>query len=196
MFIVSFSICWLFSCFHSFVCTLLMFPLSLSTILIVALLFFCRQIFFKKKKNFSLPFILARPSCFFSVSFIISSFHLFLWNPFSFSSPFLVSSFFFVAFSNLVLSKKNFLIKINPFLTSPKLFFWISSRLKEKSQKLFLQHSFFDFSGRLRKCIFHFCLFWKTSFSFGERRAKQKLKFFQISLLAFSHVFLKNLSFF
>ena len=47
--------------------------------------------FFKKKNfslPFSLPFIVVKPLCFFSVSFIISSFHLSLWNPFSCSSPF------------------------------------------------------------------------------------------------------------
>ena len=68
--------------------TLFMFPLlcmyppdcslSLCPPSSLLLSFFLVAKHFLKKKNFSLPFIFARPSCFFSVSFFVSSFHLFL----------------------------------------------------------------------------------------------------------------------
>ena len=184
----------LLSCFHSFVCTLLMFPLSLSTFLIVTLLFLLPNTFFKKKKH-SLPFIVGKPSCFFSVSFVISSFLSFCETLQLFFS-FLVSPFFFVAFSNLVHPKnKNFRIKKNLFLTSPKLFSEFPLGLRKNLKNCSFKHSFYDVSGRLRKCIFHFCLFWKTSFSFWWKMGKTKTQVFPDLLVGILPCLQKNLSF-
>ena len=78
---------------------------------------------FEKKKKLSLTFIVPRPSCFFSVSFVVSSFHIFLWNPFSFSSPFWFRLYLCCIFQSCSFEKNDFSHQKNPFLTFPKLFF-------------------------------------------------------------------------
>ena len=186
MFLVSFSICWLSSCFP----LLCMYPPDVPSLSVhpphCSSPFFCCQTpSFKKKKTFS-PFL--------SLQNLRASFQSPLSFPLFISfceTTSVFSPFWFRLFSCIFQScsfEKKTPKKKTHFPHTQNCFFWISSRFKGKSQKLFLQHSLFDFSGRLRKCIFHFCFFWKTSFSFGERWAKQKLKFFQVSLLVFSHV--------
>ena len=142
--------------------------------------------FFFKEKTFLSLLLLQNLRV--PVSFIISSCHLFLWTPFSCSSPFLFRLFSLLHFFNLVLSKKWFSSSKKSFSTSPKWFFWI----------------FYRFEENLKNCSFniHFLIFWNVRenvfslqfvlknilFFLVKDGQKQKLKFFQISLLVFLHV--------
>ena len=163
---------------------------------LLLLSFFCCQTLFSKKKKLFSPFYLCKTF----MSLFSLLFHFFFSSlsvkTLQFFFSFLVSSFFFVAFSILFFRKINFSLLKNPYPTSPKLFFSISSQFKEKFQKLFLQHSFLIFLDVWQNVFFTFVCFEKHPFLFGERWGKTKTQVFPDLLVGTLPCFQKNLFFF
>ena len=89
----------LFSWFHSFVCTLQMFPLSWSTLLVVTLPVFVAKHFFSKKENFLSLLCLQDLHVSFLSPFSVPLFISFCENP---SVVLLLFGFVFFPFCNLV----------------------------------------------------------------------------------------------
>ena len=157
--------------------------------------FCCQTLFFKKKKLFS--------PCYCCKTFVLlfSLLYHFLFSSLSVKPLQLFFSFFgFVfflccIFQSCSFEKKNSHQK-NPFLTYPKLFFWISSRFKEKSSKIVPSTFIFWFFWTFEKMYFSLVCFEKHPFLFWWKMGKTKTQVFPNLLVGILPCFQKNLSLF